>query len=426
MSGMCCGAPALQSTDVPQPTIRIDGIGTFFDGQIQQSDTSSVRSLLVANGRVAAINPGRADQSEEPDLVIDMHGGGIMPGLIDGHVHPVIGDWTPVVNAIGWIGDYLQGGTTTMVSAGELHFPGLDPAALTPDLATAIVEVTAGTTPSRHESGARLHVGTLLLVPGMTDAHLDRAAAAGARIAKFLFFPLDSAERIAEARDLVVRLAERGILTKLHTGGVSRSGHSVPVGADLLLEVRPHIAAHLGGGPIPMSDRDIERVVHESDVYVEVCTSGNPRASRVLVDALRRSGQLERLTLGTDTPGGTGVVPRGMMRNVGFLTGICGLDPTVAIACATGNTARAHGLDTGVLAVGADADLLGIGQVGGSTGDDLTGALQQGDLPGLSLVMTGGVLRAFPRTTQFPPPAVQVTSIASKTITHEFGVGRAK
>ena len=63
-------------------------------------------------------------------------------------------------------------------------------------------------------------------------------------------------------------------------------------------------------------------------------------------------GQLHRLTLGTDTPGGTGVIPRGMLRNVLYLASMCGLTPGEAVAIATGNTARAHGLDVGMLDVG--------------------------------------------------------------------------
>ena len=27
-----------------------------------------------------------------------------MPGLVDGHVHPVLGEWTPAQDAIGWKG----------------------------------------------------------------------------------------------------------------------------------------------------------------------------------------------------------------------------------------------------------------------------------------------------------------------------------
>ena len=33
--------------------------------------------------------------------------------------------------------------------------------------------------------------GTVLLVPGMTDAHFDRLAAAGSILAKFIFYPLE-------------------------------------------------------------------------------------------------------------------------------------------------------------------------------------------------------------------------------------------
>ena len=47
-----------------------------------------------------------------------------LPGLIDSHVHPVAGDWTPRQNQLGWIDSCLHGGVTTMISAGEVHMPG--------------------------------------------------------------------------------------------------------------------------------------------------------------------------------------------------------------------------------------------------------------------------------------------------------------
>ena len=46
------------------------------------------------------------------------------PGLIDSHVHPVFGDWTPRQNQLGWIDSAMNGGVTTMISAGEVHLPG--------------------------------------------------------------------------------------------------------------------------------------------------------------------------------------------------------------------------------------------------------------------------------------------------------------
>ena len=55
---------------------------------------------------------------------IDAHGVALAPGLIDSHVHPVAGDWTPRQSQLNWIDSCLHGGVTTMVSAGEVHTPG--------------------------------------------------------------------------------------------------------------------------------------------------------------------------------------------------------------------------------------------------------------------------------------------------------------
>ena len=56
--------------------------------------------------------------------MIDAHGCAVSPGLVDSHVHPVFGDWTPRQNQIGWVESFLNGGVTTMISAGEVHLPG--------------------------------------------------------------------------------------------------------------------------------------------------------------------------------------------------------------------------------------------------------------------------------------------------------------
>ena len=59
-----------------------------------------------------------------PDTLIDARGVTLCPGLIDSHVHPVFGDWTPRQNQLGWIDSTLNGGVTSMISAGEVHLPG--------------------------------------------------------------------------------------------------------------------------------------------------------------------------------------------------------------------------------------------------------------------------------------------------------------
>ena len=382
------------------PSTLITHIGEFFTGDLE-SPEARVSSLLIEDGRIAAFDP---PAGTDADRTIDAEGQAVLPGMVDGHVHPVFGEWTPTQDTIGWIGNYLHGGSTTLISAGELHTPGLDYNNLSADLVTSLAEVTRATTGRERWSGVKVHAGTPLLVPGMTDTHFDRLAKAGSILAKFIFFPLE--DNKDEAIRYTVALRERGIRTKVHTGGVSRSGSSRMCGFDTLSWLQPDIAAHVSGGPIPMSDSDIDALVDGTEFALEVCSSGNYRSTLLLVRRLMKRGELHRLTLGTDTPGGTGIIPRGMLRNVLFLSGICEMAPADAIAVATGNTARAHGLDVGVLEVGAPADLTIAGPVEGSAGTTLADAIAHGDLPGISFILIDGEIVVESRSEQTPPPAV--------------------
>jgi enamidase len=379
-------------------TLLIKNIGEFFTGDIAGPE-AEVSSLLIDNGRIAALDP---PQGTTADATLDAGGSAVMPGLVDGHIHPVFGEWTPTQDTIGWIGNYVHGGTTTMVSACELHVPGLDYENLSPDLVTSLAVVTAATTGRVRWSGAKVHAGTVILVPGMTEDHFDRLAAAKSILAKFIFFPL------ANNKDEALRYNQwcraRGIRTKVHTGGVSRSGLSQICGYDVLSWLQPDIAAHISGGPIPMSDADLDRVIDETKFALEICSSGSYGSTLRAVRRLNDKGQLARLTLGTDTPGGTGVIPRGMLRNLCYLSSVCGLTPGEAVAIATGNTAKAHGLDVGILAPGKPADLVVCGSVEGSAGTGVGDAIAHGDLPGIAYVVIDGEIVVSGRSRQTPPP----------------------
>ena len=381
-------------------TVVIHNIGELFTGDLGRPE-SFASTIRIEDGRIAALL--QADQPATADIVIDAAGGAVMPGLVDGHVHPVLGEWTPAQDAIGWIGNYMHGGTTSMVSAGELHIPGIDYENLTPELVTSLAVVTAATTGRVRWSGVKLQAGCALLVPGMTEVHFDRLASAGTKLVKFLFYPFGA--DTAEALRYVAWARARGMRVKVHTGGVSRSGASAVCGFEILSWLQPDIAAHVSGGPIPMSDDDLDRLIDASTFALEVCSSGNYRSTERAVRRLKANGQLARLTLGTDTPGGTGVIPRGMLRNILYMASMCGLTPGEAVAVATGNTARAHGLDVGVIAAGRPADLIVCGPVKGSAGSSLGDAIAHGDLPGISHVLIDGVPLVAGRSRQTPPPA---------------------
>lgn len=383
-------------------TILISNIGEAFTGDIA-APTAEISGLLIEGNRIAALNPPAATPA---DMVIDAKGAAVLPGIVDGHVHPVFGEWTPTQNTIGWIRNYLHGGTTTMVSAGELHVPGLDYNNLTADLMTNLALVTRATTGRTRWSGVKLHAGTVLMVPGMTEEHFDKLAAAGSILAKFLFYPLEERNK-EEAQRYVRWCHDRGLRVKVHTGGVSRSGANAVCGYETLSWLQPDVAAHVSGGPIPMSDTDLDALVDDTEMALELCSSGSYRSFIRVVERLADAGRLDRLTLGTDTPGGTGVLARGMLRNILFLASVCGLNAGQAIAVGTGNTALAHGLDVGFLREGGPADIVVAGRIDGSAGATVGDAIEHGDLPGISTVIIDGKVRVEGRSEQTPPPAVR-------------------
>jgi enamidase len=193
-------------------------------------------------------------------------------------------------------------------------------------------------------------------------------------------------------------------LTLIHSGGVSRSGLIRPVGAAIIRVLEPDVVAHASGGPIPMPLAELDEVISGTRGYLEVAYAGNPRWTVHLVERIRERGELARLTVGTDTPSGTGTTPRGMLRTLCLMCSLGGVTPAEAICLASGNTARAHGVAAGLVQPGCPADLVLMGRVSGSSGADALDSLRLGDLPGISTVLVDGAVLVFPRSQQTPPP----------------------
>lgn len=379
--------------------VLVENVGSLVTGSVDATPLRDT-SLVLEDGVVASIGGDVA----APDVVIDAHGLDVIPGLVDGHVHPTFGEYTPAQDAIGWLRNYLHGGTTTMVSAGELHVPGLAFDDLDPRLVKSLAFTSKATTGRYRPSGVKLYAGTVLLVTGMTESDFDEMAEAGVTHLKYIFYDWDRAEE--DERERYRAWAhERGMVIKIHSGGVSRSGSSRVAGHEIVTSVRPDVVAHISGGPIPMPDDELIGVIDDlPDAAIEICSSMNYRATKVATAHMMAVDAMDRLVLGTDTPGGTGVIPRGMLRNICFLASICDVDPVAAIAAATGNVARAHQVPGGMIAVGEPADLLLLGPIRGSLATDSLEAFALGDIPGLSAVVLDGEPVISPRTEQLPPP----------------------
>lgn len=360
-------------------------------GQVVSGDISAplldADEILSEDGRIVAVGRGLAGGAGvEADQIIDAHGTTAIPGLIDSHVHPVFGDFTPRQRTIDFIESGLHGGVTTAVSAGEVHLPGR-PRDIVGLKALAIV--AAKSYANHRPAGVKVHAGAPILELGLEEHDFAEMAAAGIRLIGEI--GLGSVRTGSQAAPMVAWAKAHGMTVTFHTGGPSLAGSSV-IGADAVLEARPHIVGHINGGTTAMSDADIERLV-ATDMAIEIVQCGNGRAALHAVRTAAALGGLDRVILGNDAPSGTGVIPLGILRTMAHLASLGGIAPEIAVAMATGNTARIHGLDVGLIAPGRAADLCLVDAPTGSAAATALGALAIGDLPGISMVLIDGEIR---------------------------------
>jgi enamidase len=379
-------------------SLLIRNIGTLVTGKLEDP-LRSADSIYIDDGIVQAIGSGLRQRADE---TIDANGITAIPGLIDSHSHPSIGEYTPAQNSLSWITNYMHGGVTALISAGELHLPGLP---LPPDARTAlsVAIVTKKCYDNLRPSGVKVHAGTLLLVPGLTEKDFDEIQTLGIKLVKFIFYDYSLLPN-GEAERYVQWAHARGIKVKIHSGGVSRSGVSQVAGFDMVEKIRPDIVGHITGGPIPMAQEDMLRIADETECFMEICTSGNYRLALLLAREVSAKNLHHRVLIGTDTPGGTGIVPRGILREIAFISAVGEIAPEKAICMATGNVGRAHDLNLGILEEGRPADLVLMHKITGSVSKDALDSFAKGDLPGISYVIIDGEVRVAGRSQQTPPP----------------------
>ncbi len=242
-------------------SLLVRNIGTFVTGKLE-SPLRQADSIFIRDGIVQAIGKGL---SQAADQVIDANGITAIPGLIDSHSHPSIGEYTPAQNSLSWITNYMHGGVTALISAGELHLPGLP---LPPDARTAlsVAIVTKKCYDNLRPSGVKVHAGTLLLVPGLSEKDFDEIQALGIKLIKFIFYDYSLLPN-GEAERYVAWAHARGIKVKIHSGGVSRSGVSQVAGFDMVQKIKPDIIGHITGGPIPMPEEDMIRIAGRDRMF---------------------------------------------------------------------------------------------------------------------------------------------------------------
>ncbi len=372
----------------------IVNIGVIVTGDLK-SPVGQGDSILLDNGVIAEIGTSSSDKVAACDVVVDAAGATAIPGLIDSHVHITFGDYTPRQRAVGYLESYLHGGTTTAITASEVHVAGRpkDPSGV-----KALALAARACFLDYRPGGMRVHAGSVILEPGLTEADLEDLVAQGLWLAKAGFGAFDTPFEYAPLMHAARRL---GMITTMHTGGSSIPGSS-GIWAEHVLASNPSVSFHVNGGPVAMPEPGFARLVNESDIALQLCTAGNLRTALLTAKLLDDAGQPERLLIATDTPTGSGIMPLGMLYTISHLASLGGMPPEQAIAAATGNNARVYRLNSGIIGVGKDADVVLIDACAGGSQPDALSALRNGDVPAVAAVFTDGVPRFVGRSRNTP------------------------
>ncbi|MDZ7599235.1 MAG: amidohydrolase family protein [Desulfobacterales bacterium] len=377
-------------------SVLLKNIGTIVSGEIADP-LLAADAILVVDGKISQI--GRLEEMGPvtADRTIDCRGTTVTPGLIDSHCHLVAGDFTPRQNEIGFLSSEVHGGVTTIISAGEVHYPGRpkDPAGTK---ALAILSHKAYR--NFRPGGAKVHGGAVILEKGLTEDDFEEMAREGVCLVGEI--GLGSVKDPVEAVPMVRWAKKNGMTVMMHTGGTSIPGSST-ITAAMVIATGPDVVSHVNGGPTAVALEEVRKLVQETDLTLEIVHCGNPKVAVEAATLCAKTGALGRVIIGNDAPSGTGVIPLGILRVVNHLASLTPVTAAQALCMASGNTARVYKLTCGVIAAGRDADLVIMDAPMGSVGVDALAAIEAGDVPGVAMVLVDGeVVVAKSRNT--PPP----------------------
>jgi enamidase len=384
--------------------LLIRNIGLLLSGAIE-NPILDADAIVAVDGKIVAIGREKDVDGAGATTIVDAHGSVVAPGLIDSHVHPVAGDWTPRQNQLGWIDSTLHGGVTTMISAGEVHAPGR-PRDIVGLKAFAIS--SQRTFSNFRVNGVKLHAGAPVIEPGMVEQDFKELAEAGVKLLGEV--GLGGVKDGANARTMVAWARKYGIQSTIHTGGPSIAGSGL-IGADVVLEADTDVVGHINGGHTALPDKEIRCICEGCRRGLELVHNGNERAALYTLRTAQDMGQMERVILGTDGPAGSGVQPLGIIRMVSMLSSLGDVPAETAFCFATGNTARMRALDCGLIEVGRAADFVVMDKAQHSAGADLLASVRLGDLPGISMTIIDGIVRTG--RSRNTPPATRAAEVTS-------------
>ncbi|MGQ2978230.1 MAG: amidohydrolase family protein [Polaromonas sp.] len=382
--------------------VVITNIGLLLSGDIDQPILDA-DTIVVNDGLIVAVGKAKDCDMAHARTTIDAHQTCVAPGLIDSHVHPVFGDWTPRQNQIGWIDSTMHGGVTTMISAGEVHLPGR-PRDIVGLKALAITAQRAFD--NFRPGGVKVLAGAPVIEKGMVEQDFKELAEAGVGLLGEV--GLGSVKAGYEAKEMVAWARKYGIQSTIHTGGPSIPGSGL-IDKDVVLEADADVIGHINGGHTALSEQHVCELCEKSSRAIEIVHNGNEKVAIAAAQAALQLKCPHRVILGTDGPAGSGVQPLGMLRLISLLSSLGNIPAELAFCFATGNTARIRKLNCGLIEVGRDADFVFLDRAQHTAGRDLLDSVQRGDIPGVGMVMIDGIVRCG--RSRNTPPATTIPSV---------------
>jgi len=390
---------AIDSSVSPKGKLVIRNIGLLLSGDLDHPILDA-DTVVATDGFITAVGKEKDCDTSQPDTLIDARGTCLAPGLIDSHVHPVFGDWTPRQSQLGWIDSTLNGGVTTMISAGEVHLPGR-PKDIVGLKALAITAQRAFH--NFRPGGVKVLAGAPVIEQGMTESDFAELAAAGVTLLGEV--GLGSVKAGAEARQMVAWAREHGIQSTIHTGGPSIPGSGL-IDKDVVLEADADVIGHINGGHTALPEAHVCELCERSSRAIEIVHNGNEKVAVAAAQTARDRHCLQRVILGTDGPAGSGVQPLGILRMVALLSSFAGIPAEQVFCFATGNTARIRKLNCGLIEPGRAADFVFLDRAQHTAGHTLLESVRLGDIPGVGMVVIDGIVRCG--RSRNTPPAVEV------------------
>jgi len=364
-------------------------------------------AVLIEDGLISGVGFESQLDTKDVGKIVDANGSVTIPALIDSHVHPWLEDYCPSAGNISrWMEGNLSTGVVTLIAAEVNRLGTVKDPIYVKSLALLAHKKWKAYKPGGYQ---KVEAGAIIYVDGLTEQDFKELADQG------LFLIAEAGcTGIADPQKIkqyVTWSKKYNMIVSVHCGGVSTTD-ATATSYNMMKEIKPHVFAHLNGGPTAMPMEDCRKAVTELDGALEMSWNGNPMMMYEIMEFIKEKDQLHRVIIGSDSPTGLGYSAFAIHNVIQRISSLNKIPAQDVIAMATGNTADVFRLNRGKIEVGKEADILIIDCPPDSVGDDALKAIEIGDQPAISMVMVNGhIIAVWGRATRAPKRKIRIDGV---------------